>query len=564
MKRYQYFLIIFFLTCFQLTTFAKPVIRIEPPHVQMDEPFNLIITAENISTSNPPDLKPLQQYFKILGTQRTMSYSIVNGQTTSLGQWIILLQAKQAGKLTIPSIQLGQEQTDSITIDVADSATLSTEENTASNTPSSQESKPSPTNDVFLKTTISVKQPYINQQTLYTVRLYSNKQLLDAEYQPPTVEDAVLVPIGNGRHYQKQLNNQVYAVDEQQYAIFAQKSGVLKIKPPSFKGVVYDAVPRQLHLKAQNTAITIRPIPSEVKDTNWFPAKKVILSETLDLTQTSVHEGDSLTRVITLQAVQVPGQLIPTIAFKSTDDYGVYPENPEVKNAIQSNELIGTSTIKINYIFNKAGTITIPALEVPWFNTATNMQEIATLPAHTYQVKSINNDAKTLLQPTRSSNKTESKTAIQPPLTKTASLNTLIAVAIGFASACGLFFILWILKKCCVNNNKHNKKYAIKLIQDACKKNDAPQARQAFILFATTQWPEAKVLNLHDVATLCKDIPLKKHLTILGDALYNTKQSHSWKGTALLQAFHAYLKMKPVKKEKSKAGNHELPPINPK
>ena len=48
------------------------------------------------------------------------------------------------------------------------------------------------------------------------------------------------VPFGGERRYQVNKNGRTYAVEEQQFALFPQKSGDLKIKPPVFNALVYD------------------------------------------------------------------------------------------------------------------------------------------------------------------------------------------------------------------------------------------------------------------------------------------------------------------------------------
>lgn len=63
----------------------------------------------------------------------------------------------------------------------------------------------------------------MNQQIIYKVTLYNSKHLLDADYQGPQVENALLIPLGQEKRYQTQKNNINYLVEEQNYAIFPQK-----------------------------------------------------------------------------------------------------------------------------------------------------------------------------------------------------------------------------------------------------------------------------------------------------------------------------------------------------
>jgi hypothetical protein len=538
------------LVSLQSISIAAPTVQIEPSQVQLNTPFQLIISTDSLKSRKVPDLRPLEHDFTILGTQQSSSYTIVNGQTTSLSQWVILLRPKKAGKLPIPSIKIGSEQTEPSVIDVV----------TTDSSTSSSNNEKMPSNGVMLKTTISEEHPYINQQVLYTVRLYNNRRLLNAEYHPPSVEEALMIPLGNGRHYQTQQNGETYGVEEQQYAIFPQKSGSLTINSPSFNAAVYDDIPKQLTLKTKVSKLSVLPAPTEEK--NWLPAKKVILTETYDQTSHTIKEGDTLTRSVSLQAVAMPAQLIPALTFKPTKEFNVYPESPEEKNEVQFNELVGTRTIKLTYLMNKAGKITLPAIQVPWFNTVTGKAEIAELKPHTLTVKPGKQTKSTPPPPDKQPTSLSTISNPEPiPTTKPTSHSTIWALALGFIAAWGLILLGWLLRRTNRFNRHNHVKRAIKQVQAACKKNNPTHARRSLLRWASIQWPEADILNFQDIARLTRDTALKNQLLLLSEALYNPNHQTSWQGAGLLRSFNAYLHLKPSVKPNQK--RPDLPPMNP-
>lgn len=552
MKKYL-FLILPIL--WQTLGFSAVTAKISSAHIQKNEPFHLILSTDNPHSGEVPNLSPLQQDFFILGTESNMSYSMINGQTTSLNQWIILLRPKKEGKLIIPAINIGSEQTKPTIIDVS----TAPQETTTTDGDFPQEETTA--DNVILKVTSSEQNPYVNQQILYTVKLYSAQRLVNAEYHPPQVEDALLVPLGNGRHYQTEIKNQLYGVEEQQYAIFPQKSGNLTIVPPSLDAEIYDGFPRHITVKGTLTKLTVRPTPADYRAPNWLPAKKLSLSETYDPPLEKLKQGDTITRTITLSATAMPAQLLPTLSFDTNKLFNAYPESPEVKNTIKANELIGTSITKVTYLLNQSGNITIPALEVPWFNTTTGKTETTSLPAHTITIEP-NGQATT---ETSSTNVPKTHSAKKKSQAAPLSMLSMIqgSFIAGFALASGLIAIMWwFLRNPSLKRSKDSQ-IAIKRLQDACQKNRPAAARQALLIWAQAQWPEDSILNLQDIATRTRDPLLKKHLLLLTEALYDTSQKSTWQGDALWQSFNTYRQTHMETKSSVKAKKMDLPPINP-
>jgi len=312
-----------FLTTYLTIGVAATTVQLDPTHIRKNDTFHLILTSDNAHSGSLPNLSPLQKDFVILGTERNVSYSMVNGQTTSYSQWIILLRPQKEGNLVIPALTIGQDKTKPNVIAVGNDQhedVLST--NDADTAPSNA------SDDVMLKTTTSEMKPYVNQQILYTVKLYSNQRLINPQYHAPNVTDALLIPLGDGRHYQTQIDNQLYAVEEQQYAIFPQKSGKLTITSPSLDAEVYDRFPRHVTAQTSPTQLSIRPAPEDYKAHDWLPAKNITLSETYDPPKQSMKQGDTLTRTVTIHATAMPAQLLPTLSFKTNKAFNVYSRKP--------------------------------------------------------------------------------------------------------------------------------------------------------------------------------------------------------------------------------------------
>lgn len=521
---------------------AEITMQLESTTTTLGQPFRIVLSIDDSQAVGVPDLTPLRQDFSIVGTERSMNYSLINGQARSLSQWVIILMPKRSGTLTIPPIKVGQEQTQATNIEVNTDASATTHL-----MPQDQQQS------VMLIAEVSNNQPYVNQQVIYTVKLLNDRPLLDAEYQAPKVENALLIPLGDGQRSQTVINGTPYSIEELKYAIFPQKSGELKITPPLFRALLAEAVPQSVAVEAKSITLKVKPVPANETSKAWLPANQVTISEDYDQAVPFFKQGDTLVRTITVQATGMAAQLMPPLNLGASDQFNTYPEKPIEKTLYNQQQLMGTTTIKVTYLFNKAGKVVIPALKLPWFNTITGKASVAALPEKLIEVKASVNS-----QPVEKANSKEiaPTSATQPTtITNASALPWWIATifALAWLITAGLWW--WYQSP----HNKNRLANAHKKLRSACVSNQAQQAKEALIEWANCVWPEAQVLNLADIVRLVRDPILKKQLNQLSEVLYHAKPHATWRGEDLWRAVNSYKPSKAV--IKIKPGS--LPPINP-
>lgn len=547
----QRFIFILILLCGHAIAHATLTMQITPSTARFGETLQLTLTLDGMSNASP-DLAPLEKDFTLAGTEHNVSYTAANGVAKSESQWIILLIPKKSGVITIPSIQIGQQKSASGQVTI----TTGTKTRTSSNEPVM------PDDDaVLLQAEASTREPFINQQMIYTVKLYSRKPLMNAEYHPPRVEDALLISLGEGRRYQTTLNGHEYGVDEQLYAIFSQKSGQLNITPPEFDAMIYDTVPRRIHVDGPTINIVTKPIP-DTSTMPWLPAKKVILTEHYQSPASTMTQGNTLVRTITLRAVAMPAELLPAITFEDNKPFSTYPEKPETSNKLNQNELIGTSSVKVTYLLNQAGHITLPAIKLAWFNTVTGKQEIATLPEHELTV--IGKSGTQAIPPTTTKQSHQTTITKRPALKNpvknhiTHQLTWWLA-ATGAMLAFVITYALWRYRKRRYSVMKQNMSAANSRLRKACATDDPIKAHAALLAWGRLHWPKVTLLNLSQLHNLVHNIELKKQINLLSQALYSQNKPATWRGNDLWCAVKHYQHHKLTKKIK----DHVLPTIHP-
>lgn len=542
MKKYLLILICLWAAVVQ----AKVTVQIDHQPIYLGETFSISLSQDN-NTGGVPDLTPLQANFNVVGTERSVSYTVINGQANSLNQWIIMLMPKKAGIVEIPALTIGKEQTQPVRIEVLS--------NGAGGTDSKNNQPAGSQKELFLTVQVDDQEPMINQQVIYTVKLFNSRRLLDNDFQGPQVDNALLIPLGETRRYQTVENNILYAVEEQKYAIFPQKSGDLLVKAPVFNALIYDQVPRRVSTHTKPMTLKVKPVPASYQGEHWLPAKLVRLTERYENTAQTLEQGATLTRSLTIEAEGIPAQLLPKLQFANTDQYAVYPDQPRDHNRIIHQSLVGRRTIKLTYLFNQPGQVELPAIELHWFNLNSNKEEVIKLPPRSLLIKGMSNKP----SPTAGPNAVANPAV---PLSAAGSASTgnnwLWALVIGLALG-WLATLLWTLgRRRMFSGNGQLRKQAWQTLQRACQSHDPLVVKDALLAWAQVQWPQDKIHHLQDLLAYNRDPAFKKQINQLNQILYGGVKVSDWRADELWRMIKA---MQGRKGERAKA--NPLPPINP-
>ena len=537
------------LVCFTSAHAATLSTKVDPTQVAPGQPFHLILELDENAPSGLPDFSPLQYDFEINGTSHRASYMFIDGQSKASSSWTITLTPKRTGKVTIPAIQVGHARSTPSSIEVT---------NTPHVSPSSVSTAPA--SALFLQTNASESKPFINQQLVYTVKIYHNTSILDASYQPPTLSDALALPLGENHQYQVIENGRPYLVEEQKYAFFPQQSGTQILFPPSFQALIYDDIPRRVRADGQSKSLDVKPIPEAFKNKPWVPAKSLALTEQYDQPSINLHEGSTITRILTLRAAGLPAELLPPIDILKSSAFNVYPEHPELQTETQGFDIVGKTTIKISYLLNQPGRVTLPEQSVTWFNTLTGKIEHSTLPERIIQVIA-REDTTTPAPP--EVKKPEPKTIHKAPVTHKHTMQHALALHLGLLSLLLISSVFAFLKHLKNKHQRFIKRRAFKTLRKACLRNQAQATHDALFVWAKLAWPKDSLLNLDDIAQVASSSELSKQLKQLSAELYNASQDAPWQGEALLEAL-GQLNKKHARRRKKSTSSDNLPPINPK
>jgi hypothetical protein len=353
---------------------------VDRSQLSLNDSFQIIFQATE-SPDDEPDFSPLEQDFNVLNQSKSSQSSWINGTSTRSIRWKIDVMAKRAGELQIPAIHFGNDVSKPLPISVQSEAAKATGDIDE---------------ELFLDVQLSADQAYVQEQLLYTVRLYQRVNMTQASLTEPTVKSAVVERLGEDRQYNTQRKGVNYLVIERRYAIFPQQSGDMQIPPLTLNAqVVYGGTrsrfggmfdsqrTRAKRVFSKALSVKVLPIPSEFKGNHWLVADDLSLDQSWSADQLNITVGEPITRTVIMKGEGVTASQLPDFTVDDIEGVKLYADQPVLVNQPSQEGVVGQREQKIAYIASKAGDFLLPAYEVPWFNRLTGKMEVTKIPSVT-------------------------------------------------------------------------------------------------------------------------------------------------------------------------------------
>lgn len=522
--------------------------------VAEDETFTLTLESDD-KLDGDPDLGPLRREFEIRDQGRSSSISIINGSMSRKIQWQISLIPKHGGRVTIPGIRVGGAESSAILLVV----------NAADQSPS-----PAKGGNLYMEVSLEPKSVYVQQQAVYTVRLYHAVNLGNGStLSEPVIPNgaAVVERVGKDKEFETVRDGMRYAVLERKYAIYPQKSGEVELPALVFNGQIvqgggffafdpFNPRTRRKRLRSEVLHLNVRPVPAAFHGAQWLPATHLTLSEQWAPDPPPFAVGQAVTRTLRIDADGLTSSQLPAVAANvSIEGIKQYPDQPSLSDAPGGSGLTGSRVEKIAYIPQKAGRLQLPPIEIPWWNAKTDREEVARLPARTITVEPA--PGVTARTPAAGTvNAAPDSVAVAPgaaPLA--ASVDTgispvtvlpdagrwpWVALLLGFGWLITAGAWWWRSRGSRARpESKPEPTIPLRALEGAvragCRADDPVATKHAVLAWAQRCWPERPPLSLTAVARRCPD-ELAAELTALDRALYASAET-VWQGQVFWRRF---------------------------
>lgn len=522
-------------------------VKLDAEEIAAGDTVTLTVTVDEQSFGEAPDFSPLKQDFDIISNRQSSQFSMTNGQITSTSSWILTLLPKREGFIAIPPLRYGKQTSKPLKLHV---------------TQRRQVDSANSNEVIFMDAQVDKKDVYVQEQVIYTVRLYRRIDLHESSYTPPKVEDAVMESLGNQREYTSTVDGRSYKIIELRYAVFPQKSGTLVIPPAQIVGTIFLGSNRsfmfdpfngrQIRRQTPEVRINVRPQPAHYPtDKPWLPARSLKLHESWTPDGTQLQVGEPVTRHVTLEAEGLAQSVLPPLSMPSTDGVKIYPEQPDITSNIGPRGMLSTRKENFAIIATQAGTLTLPPVEVTWWDVDDEKIKVAKLPARTITVSGAMRQAQTDAQP-QAPAAAPQEDATPQPLSNTDNRTwqwiALGALLLWLATLAVLAILFWRRRAPATPEpaspdalfSRQAEKAARNALQDACTRNDAKAARKQLIELYRQLFHSTAIHNLDDVLEQTPDEALAKALRSLDATLYKHRND-GWTGAGLMEKVDAAL-----------------------
>jgi len=493
--------------------------------IDSNETLQLVIRYDGQVMTGQPDFSPLENDFEILSNNRQQQYSWVNGQSESYTDWTMVLMPKRTGLVLIPSLNFKKDVSNAVEIRVR----------SASAAAAGAGKQP-----IYTETLVDKESVYIQEQLVLTHRLYTSVQLSDLSLSDLNVPDVILQKIGDNQ-YQKTINGRNYLIVEIKYALFPQVAGKLVI--PALRFGAYESNGRsqfggftnrgtRIFRSTESKIVDVNARPAHIAADQWMPSSEVQLAEQWSTDLNNLTVGEPVTRAIAISAAGLTGAQITPIQIIESDDYKIYPDQPQLQEQAKDSTIVGTRTETLAMVPGRAGEITFPAINVRWWDTVNQRMQTASLAAKTVQVRP---GTALAISPATVQPQAMESLAIGAS-EKPSELSLLTNLSLAFNALLIAALALLLLKRPRSGLAGRTSaepatpallslKQKFKAIEIQADKNNMMGMRDAILVWGRQLFAETPPTTLKDLSLLLADVELQQQFTQLDRQLYKDDAS---------------------------------------
>lgn len=367
------------------TASAKITLSLDRTDIHEHETFHLRVQVEESNTLRQGAAENfIPNEITIRSRQEYNNSVIVNGQYNTQRGWDFELLAEKAGTYTIPALSIGNERSQPFTIRILPQQDDLSDTNNAK---------------IKLRANISDEQVYVQQQLIFTVRIYRSVVARNQQITPIRVSNALVEQLGDNSSFDVVKDGNNFRVVEQRYAIFPQQSGEIVIEPLTYSATILEdsdsrspwqrSQLKPVSLSTQKYTIAVKPKPQNAAEP-WLPAKNLELEASWQPANQTFRVGEPANLDLIIKGTGLLKTQLPSLTFPEQEGITIYRDTPQYRQRFNRFGVNSYHFEKIAIIPSQTGDATIPEIKIPWWNVETDQQEYATLPAMSFRVNPSN------------------------------------------------------------------------------------------------------------------------------------------------------------------------------
>lgn len=343
---------------------AATGLSLSPPPYRLGQSLQLTLQTEGLLPAEALDIKPLFTSF-VIGQLRWQQ----DPQRQST-QWLIPLVPRLSGTVELPALQVGQERTAAqpLQIDLPPVPRLPNLNRQAAQ----------------LQGQLSRDHALVGQPLIYEARIWMHPGVQMASLTAPSLEGANISLLGEDEQTSELIQGQRVLSLLRRYLVVPEVPGEVRVfgaqaqgeELEDAQGLQLKASPLRLEAAAQTLKVTALPA-----DAPELVANAVNLSQHWEPAQGPYRQGDPIIRVLTLELVQADPRRVPTLGLPQQAGLRSYEDGQQTQITLQGGELQIRQTLRQALIPVAGGDLSLPAIEITWWNALTQQSETSRLPA---------------------------------------------------------------------------------------------------------------------------------------------------------------------------------------
>lgn len=349
------------------------ILRLDRTEATLLDSVRMVVKVSGIRKSASRPVIAGLDAFEVIQGGTSSRVEIVNRKVSSGIDYSFTIQPKKAGTFTIGPAELRVKG-----------------KTVRSNTQTLTVRKPARSSGaergpLFLSAGLSRKKVYVEEQTIYTLKLYRQAGVRDISLTLPEEEHLTFTQLGKPIEYQSTYNNRQYKVLEVRYALFSSREGTFGIRPARMNLLLiqprrkspFDLFDDPFFSRSSGIPKTLASEPLEL-EVRGLPEKGrpadfsgLVGTFNIDskLEPQEVKAGESVTLTVILNG-RGNVKRIPDLKMPELEGTKVYSDQPVLKEELDSKGLKGSKTMKWALVPEREGRYRIPPLSVSFFDTA--------------------------------------------------------------------------------------------------------------------------------------------------------------------------------------------------
>ena len=271
----------------------------------------------------------------------------------------------------------------------------------------------------------------------------------------------VLPPKGEGMRLQQTVDGTSYTGQRYEISIYPQRSGSfeLQMEPLEIEVRTFGADAPSASRKASLPPVDFvsRVPPGAEGMRGLVSTTRLTAKQEWDPQPGEMEVGDAIKRTIMLRADGISGMAFEPLSQEPIEGLAVYPAQPRVDDRVERGTIEGSRIETFTYVAERAGSYTLPAIVLAWWDIGRESLERIELPGATFEVA-------------RSSQATATGTAASLPVAWIAVATLVILVLLA----------LFLLRQSIANwwqkrlaARKHTEHYLFRLLEKSVRDGDS-------------------------------------------------------------------------------------------